>query len=149
MPRVLIVDDEKSIRETLKEILLYESYEVEEAEDGKKAFDLIKKFNYDAVLCDIKMPGMDGIELLDKVSELVPELPFIMISGHGTIETALEATKKGAFDFISKPPDLNKLLITVRNATEKNSLVIETKVLKRKITKTREMVGGKPIHQKN
>jgi DNA-binding NtrC family response regulator len=94
------------------------------------------------------MPGMDGIELLDKVSELVPELPFIMISGHGTIETALEATKKGAFDFISKPPDLNKLLITVRNATEKNSLVIETKVLKRKITKTREMVGESPSIKK-
>ncbi|MCB9261887.1 MAG: sigma-54-dependent Fis family transcriptional regulator [Flavobacteriales bacterium] len=148
MPRILIVDDEKSIRETLKEILLYESYEVEEAEDGKKAFDMIKKFNYDAVLCDIKMPGMDGIELLDKAAEIVPELPFIMISGHGTIETALEATKKGAFDFISKPPDLNKLLITVRNATEKNSLVIETKVLKRKITKTREMIGESPSIKK-
>ncbi|MFT4523700.1 MAG: two-component system nitrogen regulation response regulator NtrX [Bacteroidia bacterium] len=148
MPRILIVDDEASIRETLKEILLYENYEVEEAEDGKKAFDLIKKYNYDAVLCDIKMPGMDGIELLDKVSSLVPELPFIMISGHGTIETALEATKKGAYDFISKPPDLNKLLITVRNATEKNSLVIETKVLKRKITKTREMIGDSPSIKK-
>lgn len=148
MARILIVDDEKSIRETLKEILLYEDYEVEEAEDGKKAFDLIKKFNYDVVLCDIKMPGMDGIELLDKVSEFAPELPFIMISGHGTIETALEATKKGAFDFIAKPPDLNKLLITVRNATEKNSLVIETKVLKRKITKTREIIGDSPSIKK-
>ncbi len=148
MARILIVDDEKSIRETLKEILLYENYEVEEAEDGKKAFDLIKKFNYDAVLCDIKMPGMDGIELLDKVSDIAPELPFIMISGHGTIETALEATKKGAYDFIAKPPDLNKLLITVRNATEKNSLVIETKVLKRKITKTREIIGESPSIKK-
>jgi DNA-binding NtrC family response regulator len=148
MARILIVDDEKSIRETLKEILTYENYEVEEAEDGKKAFDLIKKYNYDAVLCDIKMPGMDGIELLDKVSEMAPELPFIMISGHGTIETALEATKKGAFDFIAKPPDLNKLLITVRNATEKNSLVIETKVLKRKITKTREIIGESPSIKK-
>jgi len=148
MARILIVDDEQSIRETLKEILLYESYEVEEAEDGKKALSLIKKFNYDAVLCDIKMPEMDGMELLDKAAEIVPELPFIMISGHGTIETAIEATKKGAFDFISKPPDLNKLLITVRNATEKNSLVIETKVLKRKITKTREMIGESPSIKK-
>ncbi|MBI1305612.1 MAG: response regulator [Bacteroidetes bacterium] len=148
MARILIVDDEKSIRETLKEILQYEDYEVEEAENGKKALEMIKKFNYDAVLCDIKMPGMDGIELLDQASEMVPELPFIMISGHGTIETALEATKKGAFDFISKPPDLNKLLITVRNATEKNSLVIETKVLKRKITKTREIIGDSPSIKK-
>src|SRR6056300_1709320 len=148
MARILIVDDEQSIRETLKEILLYESYEVEEAEDGKKALSLIKKFNYDAVLCDIKMPEMDGMELLEKAKTIVPELPFIMISGHGTIETAIEATKKGAFDFISKPPDLNKLLITVRNATEKNSLVIETKVLKRKITKTREMIGESPSIKK-
>jgi DNA-binding NtrC family response regulator len=148
MARILIVDDEKSIRDTLKEILEYESYEVEEAEDGKKAFDLIKKFNYDVVLCDIKMPGMDGIELLDRSRDVAPDLPFIMISGHGTVETALEATKKGAFDFISKPPDLNKLLITVRNATEKNSLVIETKVLKRKITKTREIIGESPTIEK-
>ncbi|MCB0733361.1 MAG: sigma-54-dependent Fis family transcriptional regulator [Flavobacteriales bacterium] len=148
MARILIVDDEKSIRETLKEILVYEDYEVEEAEDGKKALDLIKKFNYDAVLCDIKMPGLDGLELLEKAGEIAPELPFIMISGHGTIETALEATKKGAFDFVAKPPDLNKLLITVRNATEKNSLVIETKVLKRKITKTREIIGDSPSVKK-
>jgi two-component system nitrogen regulation response regulator NtrX len=144
MAKILIVDDEESIRETLKEILGYEGYEVTEAEDGKKAFSLIKKQSFDAVLCDIKMPGMDGLELLEKSSELVPDLPFIMISGHGTIETALEATKKGAFDFVSKPPDLNKLLITVRNATEKNSLVIETKVLKRKISKTREIIGDSP-----
>jgi len=144
MARILIVDDEESIRETLKEILEYESYEIEEAADGKAALNLIKKFNYDVVLCDIKMPGIDGLELLEKAGEIAPDLPFIMISGHGTIETALEATKKGAFDFISKPPDLNKLLITVRNATEKNSLVIETKVLKRKITKTREIIGDSP-----
>ena len=148
MARILIVDDEKSIRDTLREILEYEDYEIEEAEDGEKALGMIKKFNYDAVLCDIKMPKLDGIELLTKASELAPELPFIMISGHGTMETAIEATKKGAFDFISKPPDLNKLLITVRNAVDKNTLVIETKVLKRKITKTREIIGDSPSIKK-
>ena len=148
MARILIVDDEKSIRETLKEILEYEGYEIEQAENGEVAFKQIKKYNYDVVLCDIKMPKMDGIELLSKAAELAPELPFIMISGHGTMETAIEATKKGAFDFISKPPDLNKLLITVRNAVDKNNLVIETKVLKRKITKTREIVGDSPSIKK-
>jgi DNA-binding NtrC family response regulator len=148
MARILIVDDEKSIRDTLKEILEYEEYEIEEAEDGEKALGMIKKFNYDAVLCDIKMPKMDGIELLSKASDVAPELPFIMISGHGTMETAIDAAKKGAFDFISKPPDLNKLLITVRNAVDKNSLVIETKVLKRKITKTREIIGDSPSVKK-
>ncbi len=148
MARILIVDDEKSIRETLKEILEYEGYEIEEAENGELALKQIKKFNYDVVLCDIKMPKMDGMELLSKASDLAPELPFIMISGHGTMETAIEATKKGAFDFISKPPDLNKLLITVRNAVDKNNLVIETKVLKRKITKTREIVGDSPSIKK-
>jgi two-component system, NtrC family, nitrogen regulation response regulator NtrX len=141
MPKVLIIDDEQSIRETLKEILDYEGYEVEEAEDGAKGLKLIKKNRYDAVLCDIKMPQMDGLELLEKATQLAQDLPFIMISGHGTIDTAIEATKKGAFDFISKPPDLNKLLIAVRNATEKNNLVAETKVLKRKISKTRDIIG--------
>jgi DNA-binding NtrC family response regulator len=148
MARILIVDDEKSIRETLNEILEYEGYEIEEAENGEEAFDKIKKFNYDVVLCDIKMPKMDGIELLSKAADIAPELPFIMISGHGTMETAIEATKKGAFDFISKPPDLNKLLITVRNAVDKNNLVIETKVLKRKITKTRPIIGESPSIKK-
>lgn len=148
MARILIVDDEQSIRETLKEILDYEGYEVEEAADGEKALSLIKKFNYDAVLADIKMPKLDGLELLEKAKEIAPELPIIMISGHGTTETAVEATKKGAFDFINKPPDLNKLLITVRNAVDKNSLVIETKVLKRQITKTREIVGDAPSVKK-
>ena len=109
---------------------------------------MIKKFNYDVVLCDIKMPKLDGLELLGKASEIAPELPFIMISGHGTMETAIEATKKGAFDFVSKPPDLNKLLITVRNAVDKNNLVIEAKVLKRKITKTREIIGDSPSIKK-
>lgn len=148
MARVLIIDDEKSIRDTLREILEYEGYEVEEAEDGDKGLSMLNKFNYDVALCDIKMPKMDGLELLEKASEIAPDLPFIMISGHGNLETAVEATRKGAFDFISKPPDLNKLLITVRNATEKNSLVIETKVLKRKITKTREIIGDSPSVQK-
>ncbi|MFY0643460.1 MAG: sigma-54-dependent Fis family transcriptional regulator [Bacteroidia bacterium] len=148
MARILIVDDEKSIRETLKEILEYEGYEIEQAENGEIALKQIKKYNYDVVLCDIKMPKMDGIELLSKASDVAPELPFIMISGHGTMETAIEATKKGAFDFIAKPPDLNKLLITVRNAVDKNNLVIETKVLKRKITKTREIIGDSPSIKK-
>lgn len=148
MARLLIVDDEESIRETLKEILEYEGYEIEEAPDGEAALALIKKFNYDAVLADIKMPKLDGMELLEMSKEFAPEIPFIMISGHGTMETAVEATKKGAFDFINKPPDLNKLLITVRNAVDKNNLVIETKVLKRKITKTREIVGDSPSIKK-
>jgi two-component system, NtrC family, nitrogen regulation response regulator NtrX len=148
MARILIVDDEQSIRETLREILEYEGYEIEEAKDGEKAIALIKKFNYDAVLSDIKMPKLDGIEVLEKAKSIAPELPFIMISGHGTMETAIEATKKGAFDFINKPPDLNKLLITVRNAVDKNNLVIETKVLKRQITKTREILGDSPSIKK-
>jgi DNA-binding NtrC family response regulator len=148
MARILIVDDEASIRETLREILEYEDYEIEEAEDGEKALALIQKFNYDAVLADIKMPKIDGLELLEKSKEIAPELPFIMISGHGTMETAVEATKKGAFDFVNKPPDLNKLLITVRNAVDKNNLVIETKVLKRQITKTREIIGDSPSIKK-
>ena len=148
MARILIVDDEQSIRETLREILEYEGYEIEEAKDGEKAIALNKKYNYDAVLSDIKMPKLDGIEVLEKAKTIAPELPFIMISGHGTIETAIEATKKGAFDFINKPPDLNKLLITVRNAVDKNNLVIETKVLKRQITKTREILGDSPSIKK-
>jgi len=148
MSRILIVDDEQSIRDTLREILEYEGYEIEEASDGDKAISLIKKFNYDAVLSDIKMPKLDGIEVLEKAKSIAPELPFIMISGHGTMETAIEATKKGAFDFINKPPDLNKLLITVRNAVDKNNLVIETKVLKRQITKTRDILGDSPSIKK-
>jgi len=148
MARILIVDDEESIRETLREILEYEGYEIEEASDGEKAISLLKKFNYDAVLSDIKMPKLDGIEVLERAKSIAPELPFIMISGHGTIETAIEATKKGAFDFINKPPDLNKLLITVRNAVDKSNLVIETKVLKRQITKTRAILGDSPSIKK-
>ena len=138
MARILIVDDEASIRETLKEILTYEGYEVDLAEDGAQALEMLRKTEYDVALCDIKMPKIDGLELLDRVKGIADDVSFIMISGHGTIETALEATKRGAYDFISKPPDLNKLLITVRNAAEKNNLVIETMVLKRKFQKPKK-----------
>jgi two-component system nitrogen regulation response regulator NtrX len=148
MSRLLVIDDEKSIRETLKELLEYEGYSVETAEDGKKGLDLIKSNGYDAVLCDIKMPKMDGMEMLEKVGVVAPDTPIIMISGHGNIELAVEATKKGAFDFLAKPPDMNRLLVTVRNALEKNNLVIQTKVLKRKISKTNDIVGETPAVNK-
>lgn len=144
MAKILIVDDEKSIRVTLKEILEYEKYTVEEAKDGEEAFDLISKNEYDVVLCDVKMPKMDGIELLDKAMELGKDTQFIMISAHGTIDTAVDATKKGAFDFIQKPPDLNRLLLTVRNALDKSTLVTETKTLKKKINKTFDILGKSP-----
>ena len=143
MPKVLIVDDERAIRSTLKEILEFESYTVDEAEDGEKALQLLGKSKYDVVLCDIKMPGMDGIEVLEKAMEISPDSPFIMISAHGTIDTAVEATKKGAYDFLQKPPDLNRLLVTVRNALDKSNLVKETKILKKKISKTYEMVAAR------
>jgi two-component system nitrogen regulation response regulator NtrX len=148
MPRVLIIDDEKSIRNTLKEILEYEGYSVDEAADGHAGLEKLNDESYDVVLCDIKMPKMDGLEVLSKAQDICPDTPFVMISGHGTLETAVEATKKGAYDFISKPPDLNRLLITLRNAIDKSSLVIETKVLKRKVTKTREIIGDSPAIQK-
>lgn len=148
MPNVLIVDDEKSIRKTLREILEYEKYKVEEAENGQEGLAAIRENNYDVVLLDIKMPKMDGMEVLEKALEIAPDLPIIMISGHGNIDTAVEAVKKGAYDFISKPPDLNRLLITVRNALDKGELVTETKVLKRKVTKTREIIGESPAIEK-
>ncbi|WP_194778498.1 sigma-54-dependent transcriptional regulator [Pararhodonellum marinum] len=141
MPKILIVDDEKIIRATLKEILEYEKYEIFEAEDGEQGFNMIAEQDFDLVLCDIKMPKMDGIEVLDKVKTLDKQPQFIMISAHGSIETAVEATKKGAFDFVPKPPDLNRLLLTVRNALDKKNLVTETKVLKRKLSKKLDMVG--------
>jgi DNA-binding NtrC family response regulator len=144
MPTVLIADDEKSIRKTLREILEYESYKVDEAEDGAKAFEMLRDGDYDCALLDIKMPKMDGLEVLDKLQGTDCDTPIIMISGHGSVENAVEATKKGAYDFISKPPDLNRLLITVRNAMDKASLVVETKVLKRKVGKTREIIGESP-----
>lgn len=141
MAKILILDDEKSIRNTLGEILEYEKYEVEEAKDGEEGLKMITKNDYDIVLCDIKMPKMDGMEVLEKAKELGKDTQFIMISAHGTIETAVEATKKGAYDFITKPPDLNRLLLTIRNAMEKSTLVTETKVLKKRILKSYDIVG--------
>ncbi len=142
MAKILIIDDEKAIRNTLREILEYEEYQVEDVDNGPDALELIRKNEYDLILCDIKMNKMDGMEVLTEGLSIQPDLPFIMISGHGTVETAVEASKKGAFDFISKPPDLNRLLITVRNALERKNLVTETKVLKRKASKVREMLGN-------
>ncbi|MCJ0743294.1 sigma-54-dependent transcriptional regulator [Pedobacter montanisoli] len=142
MAKLLIIDDERAIRSTLREILEYEDYEVDDIDNGIDGLEMIKKNDYDLVLCDIKMNKMDGIEVLETALAIKPDLPFIMISGHGTVETAVEASKKGAFDFISKPPDLNRLLITVRNGLDRGSLVTETKVLKRKVSKTREILGG-------
>ncbi len=144
MPKILVIDDEKPIRDALHNILTAEHYQVEIVENGKKGLEMLKDNGYDVVLCDIKMPGMDGLEVMAKAAEIAPEVPFILISGHGTIEIAVEAVKKGAYDFISKPPDLNRLLITIRNAVEKNNLVVETKVLRRKVTKTRDIVGETP-----
>ena len=144
MAKILIIDDEKSIRSTLREILEYEKYEVDEAVDGQDGIEKLSKKSYDIALCDIKMPKMDGIEVLSKAQEINPDVQFIMISAHGSIETAVEAVKKGAYDFIQKPPDLNRLLITLRNALDKSSLVTETKVLKKKISKTFDIVGESP-----
>lgn len=141
MKKLLIIDDEKSIRKALREILEYEKYQVDEAIDGSEGLSMIQKEKYDIVLCDIKMPKMDGIEVLDKIMQLSCDTPVIMISGHGNIETAVEAVKKGAFDFIAKPLDLNRLLVTIRNAMDKSSLVTETKVLKKKVSKTFDMIG--------
>jgi two-component system nitrogen regulation response regulator NtrX len=148
MSNILIVDDEKAIRKTLSEILSYEGYKIDEAGDGEEGIRKFREKEYDVILCDIKMPKMDGIEFLDKAKEANPDIPIIMISGHGTIETAVEAVKKGAYDYISKPPDLNRLLITIRNAMDKTSLVAETKVLKRKVSKVQDMIGeSTPIHK--
>jgi DNA-binding NtrC family response regulator len=141
MSNILIIDDEKAIRKTLGEILSYEGYKIDEAGDGEEGLKRFKEKSYDVVLCDIKMPKIDGIEFLDKASEINPDIPIIMISGHGTIETAVEAVKKGAYDYVSKPPDLNRLLITIRNAMDKTDLVTETKVLRRKVIKVEEMIG--------
>ncbi len=147
MPRICIIDDDKSIRNALKDILEYESYEVDLAVDGKTGLELIQKNDYDVVLCDIKMPRMDGIEVLDEIFKIKPDTPVVMISGHGTVDTAVEAIKKGAFDFIQKPLDLNRLLITIRNAMDKSELITETKVLKKKVSKTFDMVGNSPAIQ--
>ncbi|MES1225605.1 MAG: sigma-54 dependent transcriptional regulator, partial [Bacteroidota bacterium] len=141
MSKILVIDDEKPIRKALREILEYENHKVEEAEDGADGISKIEKGSYDLILCDVKMPKKDGIEVLEKIQALQLETPVIMISGHGTIETAVEAVKKGAFDFISKPLDLNRLLVTLRNALDKSTLVTETKVLKKKLSKNTDMIG--------
>jgi two-component system nitrogen regulation response regulator NtrX len=148
MPNILIIDDERSIRKTLSEILSYEGYKIDEAVDGE---DGLKKFTsavYDIVICDVKMPKMDGIEFLEKAKAANPDVPVIIISGHGNIELAVEAVKKGAFDYISKPPDLNRMLITLRNALDKQTLVTEAKVLKRKVAKVQDMVGDSSLIKK-
>ena len=143
MSKILVIEDEAAIRRVLVKILTEENnkYEVEEAEDGAKGLDMIKKNDYDLTLCDIKMPKMDGMEVLESAKKLKPEVPFIMISGHGDLDTAVNAMRMGAFDYISKPPDLNRLLTTVRNALDKKELVIENKTLRKKISKAYEMVG--------
>ncbi len=142
MASILIIDDEKAIRKTLSEILSYEGYKIDEAADGEEGLKKFIATPFDVVLCDIKMPKMDGIEFLEKAREINSDVPIIVISGHGNIETAVEAVKKGAFDYISKPPDLNRLLITLRNALDKQTLVTETKVLKRRVAKVQDMVGN-------
>ncbi|MEM6522930.1 MAG: sigma-54 dependent transcriptional regulator [Bacteroidota bacterium] len=141
MPKVLIIDDEQSIRDTLKEILEYEKYQVSEAKNGEEGLKLLTAEKFDVALCDIKMPKMDGLEVLEKAVIEGVDTPFIMISAHGTIDTAVDATKKGAFDFIQKPPDLNRLLVTLRNAIDNGTLATQTKVLKKKVSKAYDIVG--------
>ncbi len=147
MANILIIDDEQAIRKTLTEILRFEGYKIDEAADGEEGLKKFSDTAYDLVLCDVKMPKMDGIEFLEKSRVINSDVPIIVISGHGNIETAVEAVKKGAFDFISKPPDLNRLLITLRNALDKQNLVRETKVLKRKVGMVKDIIGNsKPIN---
>jgi len=146
MAKILIVDDERSICNTLREILEYEKYEVDDAVDGMTALELIRQTHYDVILCDIKMPQMDGMEVLEKTLQIT-DTPVVMISGHGTIETAVDAIKKGAYDYIAKPLDLNRLLITVRNALDKSTLITETKALKKKVSKAFDMIGESPAIQ--
>lgn len=143
MSRILVIEDESAIRRVLVKILAEENddYNVVEAEDGKAGIDLIKKEDFDLVLCDIKMPKMDGVEVLEAAKKVKPEIPFIMISGHGDLDTAVNTMRLGAYDYISKPPDLNRLLTTVRNALDRKELVVENKVLKKKISKNYEMIG--------
>ncbi len=148
MASILVIDDEKSIRNTLKDILEYEKYTVDVAENGPAGLEMLEEKPYDVVLCDIKMPKMDGIEVLEKIREKESDTQVIMISGHGNIDTAVEAIKKGAYDFIEKPPDINRLLITIRNALDKSSLITETKVLKKKISKKYEIIGESPAIRK-
>ena len=144
MQKILIIEDEAAIRRVLTKILSEENdrYQVEEAEDGAQGFEKIKANDYDLVLCDIKMPKMDGVELLQAVKKIKPEIPMVMISGHGDMETAIQTMRLGAFDYISKPPDLNRLLNTVRNALDNKQLVVENKILKKKVSKNYEMIGN-------
>lgn len=143
MPKILVIEDEAAIRRVLVKILSEENdaYILEEAEDGSKGLDMIKKNDYDLALCDIKMPKMDGVEVLQAARKIKPEIPFIMISGHGDLDTAVNTMRLGAFDYISKPPDLNRLLTTVRNALDRKELVVENTILKKKVSKNYEMVG--------
>jgi two-component system, NtrC family, nitrogen regulation response regulator NtrX len=141
MSKILVIDDEKAIRNTLKEVLEYENHQVDLAEDGPTGLELFTANTYDIILCDIKMSKMDGIEVLIKINETATDIPVIMISGHGNIDTAVDAIKKGAYDFLEKPLDLNRLLITIRNATDKSRLVTQTQVLRSKVSKMFEMVG--------
>ena len=141
MAKILVIDDEAAIRRILREILEHEQYQVDDASSAIEALPLVKENEYDAILCDIKMPQMDGIEFLEEAKK-ISEAPIIMISGHGTIETAVEAIKKGAFDYISKPPDLNRMLITLRNALDKSKLMSETKALKKVVSRKYEMIGS-------
>ncbi len=147
MAKILVIDDERSIRNTLREILEYEKYKVDDAENGIEGLKLVNSKKYDVILLDIKMPNMDGIEVLEHAIK-VTDTPVVMISGHGTIETAVEAIKKGAYDYIAKPLDLNRLLITIHNAMDKSNLVKETKTLKQDLPQTWEMIGqSEPIMQ--
>ncbi len=141
MAKILIIDDEAAIRRILREILEHEQYQVDDAASAIEALPLVKENEYDAILCDIKMPQMDGIEFLEEAKKII-DAPVIMISGHGTIDTAVEAIKKGAFDYISKPPDLNRLLITLRNALDKSQLMTETKALKKVVNRKYQMIGS-------
>lgn len=141
MSKILVIDDEKAIRNTLKDVLEYEKHEVDLAEDGASGIEMFATNTYDIVLCDIKMQKMDGIEVLQKITEISTVTPLIMISGHGNIDTAVEAIKKGAYDFLEKPLDLNRLLITIRNATDKSTLITQTQVLKNKVSRMYEIVG--------
>jgi DNA-binding NtrC family response regulator len=144
MPGILVIDDERSIRNTLKDVLEYEKYEVSLADDGASGIEMFAQGSFDVVLCDIKMAKMDGIEVLQKLLEITSDVPIIMISGHGNIDTAVDSIKKGAFDFLEKPLDLNRLLITIRNALERGSLISQTKILKKQVSKKFEIVGASP-----
>ena len=150
MAKILIIEDEKAIRNVLSNILIEEdkNHEVDMAENGLEGFKMLTQNTYDLVLCDIKMPKMDGIELLEKAIAIQPDIPIVMISGHGDLDTAVESIKKGAFDYISKPPDLNRLLHTIRNGIDRKTLVVQNKVLRKKVSKKYEMVGNSQELQK-